>query len=125
MESLDAVARTGKALSDRTRLRILAALAIRPLCVCELTDLLGTGQPSVSRHLGILRAAGLVEDRREGRWVRYRLGEGPERRAARGFLAGLEGALAADPALGRLRRRSWKSPRGAPRRPPVPAHGSG
>jgi len=125
MTSLDGVARIGKALSDWTRLRILAALSVRPLCVCEITKLLDAEQPSVSRHLGILRTAGLVEDRRDGRWVSYRLSEGPERRAARGLLADLRGALASDPALRRLRRRAGSAHRGPPRRPDAPVLSNG
>ena len=73
MTRLQDIVRVGKALSDRTRIRILAALGVKDLCVCELTELVGPGQPAVSRHLGILRDAGLVEDVRDGKWVNYRL----------------------------------------------------
>lgn len=60
-----------KALSDRTRIRILKMLEIRPLCVCEITAVLGSGQSSVSWHLGILRDAGLLVDEKDGLWVNY------------------------------------------------------
>lgn len=43
------------------------------LCVCDITAVIGAPQPSVSRHLGQLRMAGLVADRREGQWIHYRL----------------------------------------------------
>jgi ArsR family transcriptional regulator len=62
-----------KALGDETRLRIVALLAHGELCVCHLEDALKLSQPHVSRHLGILRLSGVVEHRREGNWVYYRL----------------------------------------------------
>ena len=62
-----------RALGDETRLRIIALLAHGELCVCHLQAALELPQPNVSRQLAILRAAGLVEDRREGTWVYYRL----------------------------------------------------
>jgi ArsR family transcriptional regulator len=62
-----------KALGDETRLRIVALLSHGELCVCHLEQALGLSQPKVSRHLATLRAAGIVEDRRAGSWVYYRL----------------------------------------------------
>ena len=99
---IDPTVRLGRALSDRTRVRIVAALAARSLCVCELTHLLRAGQPLVSRHLAVLRAAGVVEDVRSGKWVEYRL--------ARDGADGLAGAVlecvaeraATDPSLRKL-----------------------
>lgn len=64
-----------KALSDQTRLRIVALLAHGELCVCHLEDALSLPQPTVSRHLAVLRAAQVVASRREGSWVYYRLAE--------------------------------------------------
>lgn len=63
-----------KALADPTRLRCLMLLAGEgELCVCELVHALGLAQPKVSRHLGVLREAGLVLDRRAGQWIYYRI----------------------------------------------------
>jgi len=62
-----------KALSDETRVRILKLLEKGELCVCELMEILGMGQSTVSKHLGILHTAGLVERRKEGTWSYYRL----------------------------------------------------
>jgi ArsR family transcriptional regulator len=62
-----------KALGDETRLRIVALLAHRELCVCHIQETLGLSQPNVSRQLGVLRAAGVVAARREGSWVYYRV----------------------------------------------------
>jgi len=63
-----------KILGDLTRLRMLTLLAQQgELCVCELTHALGEIQPKISRHLGLLREAGVVLDRRQGQWIYYRL----------------------------------------------------
>lgn len=62
-----------KGLGDETRLRIVALLSHGELCVCHLEEALDLSQPHVSRHLGILRTAGIVERRRAGSWVYYRL----------------------------------------------------
>jgi ArsR family transcriptional regulator len=70
---LRAVTKLFKALADETRVRIVALLGPGELCVCELQEVLDLPQPTVSRHLALLRAAGLVQDRREGNWVYYRL----------------------------------------------------
>lgn len=69
------IARLFKALGDETRVRIVALLSHGELCVCHLQDALDLPQPNVSRQLASLRAAGIVEDRREGSWVYYRLCE--------------------------------------------------
>ncbi|WP_432823537.1 ArsR/SmtB family transcription factor [Trichloromonas sp.] len=68
-------ARLFKALSDETRLRILALLTEGELCVCDLMAVLELPQSTVSRHLAYLRNSGLVCDRRAGVWMYYRLAE--------------------------------------------------
>jgi len=65
--------RTLKALADTTRVRIIKMLQNKSLCVCELQEILGIAQSSVSRHLKILEDAGLVEHEKCGQWVNYRL----------------------------------------------------
>lgn len=72
------VAQLFKALSDETRLRILALLAAGELCVCDLMAILDLPQSTVSRHLAYLRNSGLVADRREGVWMYYRLTDSSE-----------------------------------------------
>jgi len=62
-----------KALGDETRLRALCALRGGELCVCQLIALLELAPSTVSKHLSILRASRLVESRKEGRWMYYRL----------------------------------------------------
>ncbi len=63
------------ALTDPTRLRLVRLLFRQELCVCELVDALRMPQYKVSRHLRTLRAAGLVEARRNGRWMHYRISQ--------------------------------------------------
>jgi ArsR family transcriptional regulator, arsenate/arsenite/antimonite-responsive transcriptional repressor len=61
------------ALSDETRLALLDRLKEGEQCVCELTDAMKAGQSRLSFHLKVLKEAGLIEDRREGRWMYYSL----------------------------------------------------
>ena len=68
-----AAARVFHALSDPTRLELLERLRDGERCVCDLTDVLDAAQSRLSFHLKVLKEAGLVADRREGRWVHYRL----------------------------------------------------
>ncbi|MHB1126483.1 MAG: ArsR/SmtB family transcription factor [Bacillota bacterium] len=60
-----------KALADETRLSILTMLMDGEMCVCEIIDALPLSQPAISHHLKVLRQAGLVIDRREGKWIYY------------------------------------------------------
>ena len=62
-----------KAFADPTRLRLLNLIGAGEICVCHLVDILGEPQPKVSRHLAILRRAGLVTSRVEGPWRHYAL----------------------------------------------------
>lgn len=61
-----------RALTDENRIRILAALRGRELCVCQVTGLLDLAPSTTSKHLSILRQARLIEGRRRGKWVHYR-----------------------------------------------------
>jgi len=63
-----------KIISDETRLRLLMLLVHgEELCVCQLTEVLGLSQPKISRHLAIMRTAKLIQARKSGLWVYYRL----------------------------------------------------
>ena len=62
-----------KALSDETRLRILKLLEQGELCVCDIVAAFDMIQPKVSFHLAALKAAGLLKDRREGKWMHYKI----------------------------------------------------
>jgi ArsR family transcriptional regulator, arsenate/arsenite/antimonite-responsive transcriptional repressor len=61
------------ALADKTRLRLLNLMRADEICVCFFTEVLGESQPKVSRHLAYLRNAGIVEARRDGKWMHYRI----------------------------------------------------
>ena len=64
-----------RALGDETRLRIVALLSHGELCVCHIESALELSQPNASRQLGILKSAGIVDSRRIGTWVHYRIVE--------------------------------------------------
>ena len=72
---LDQMESLFKALADATRLRILGLLLAGEVCVCDIHESLKIRQSKASRHLAYLRRAGLVETRREGLWIHYRMGK--------------------------------------------------
>jgi ArsR family transcriptional regulator len=72
-KDLTRAARWFHALADETRLQIIDRLRDGEQCVCDLTDLLQTGQSRLSFHLKTLKDAGILTDRREGRWIYYSL----------------------------------------------------
>lgn len=71
------------ALADKTRLRLLNLMRHDEICVCFFTEALGESQPKISRHLAYLRNAGVVEARREGKWMHYKIVEPDDDNAAR------------------------------------------
>jgi ArsR family transcriptional regulator len=86
------LARLFHALSDETRLSIIRRLRLGERCVCDLTDALDAAQSRLSFHLKVLKDAGLVADRKEGRWTYYTLEQ-----EALSEVAEIVGELAADP----------------------------
>jgi len=70
------------ALADPTRLRLLNLMNEREVCVCYFVEILKQGQPKISRHLAYLRRAGIVEARREGKWMHYRIARPSDHKAA-------------------------------------------
>ncbi|MBO0723733.1 MAG: metalloregulator ArsR/SmtB family transcription factor [Blastocatellia bacterium] len=73
------------ALSDRNRLRLINLIGGDEICVCFFVEILKMPQPKVSRHLAYLRRAGIVEARREGKWMHYRIVPPANEHAARIF----------------------------------------
>ena len=73
VNQIEEAARLFHALSEPTRLQILEQLKDGEQCVCELTELFNTGQSRLSFHLRVLKEAGLINDRPEGRWMYYSL----------------------------------------------------
>jgi ArsR family transcriptional regulator len=96
-----------KTLSDPTRLRLLNLLASGETCVCELTDTLRVVQPKVSRHLAHLKRAGLVEARRDGKWMHYRWAQ-PEHPLVQHVLLGVRAWMAKDNRMNGERHRRRK-----------------
>lgn len=89
-----------KALSDRNRLRIVSALLKRDeLCACQIAALVRVVGATASRHMGVLIAAGLVDSRKESRWVYYRLRR--EQADFRTLIGWIETRLRNDPDAGR------------------------
>lgn len=74
-DRLDAAAELFSALADKTRLRILNLMREDEICVCFFAEALDESQPKISRHLAFLRRAEIVESRREGKWMHYRIAE--------------------------------------------------
>jgi ArsR family transcriptional regulator len=75
-KALSSEAKIFKALADINRLKIIKLLKEGELCVCELTTVLSTSQSTVSHHLSVLKNAGLIKERKEGKWSYFRLSEG-------------------------------------------------
>ena len=66
-----------KSLSDPNRLRILKMLQVKPLCVCEITDVLQLATSTVSKHLSILKETGFIIEEKDGKWVNYMINPHP------------------------------------------------
>jgi ArsR family transcriptional regulator len=95
------------ALADRTRLRLLNLMRNDEVCVCFFVEILRTNQPKISRHLAYMRRAGIVDARREGSWMHYRIVDPPDADAAR-VLRETLGWLANDPEMQKDRERLVK-----------------
>lgn len=96
-----------RALADRTRLRLLNLIRSDEVCVCFFVEILKTNQPKISRHLAYLRRAGIVDARREGQWMHYRIAEPADPDAAR-LLKDVMSWLANDQEMQRDRERLVK-----------------
>ena len=85
-----------KALSDENRVRALMMLREGELCVCQLIEMLGLAPSTVSKHMSILRQARLVQARKEGRWMYYRLPDGDNHRCVLEAIQWMQNAIADD-----------------------------
>ena len=80
MDNLKNITKTLKALSDEGRLRILSLLnSKKDLCVCEIKEVIGLSQPTISSHLKVLEGAGLVKYAKDGRWINYNINKEMDR----------------------------------------------
>lgn len=95
------------ALSDRTRLRLLNLIGDDEVCVCFFVEVLSELQPKISRHLGVLRDAGIVSGRKDGKWMHYRIETLSHPHAAH-ILAEVRAWLQEDKAMQRDRTRLIK-----------------
>lgn len=82
-----------RALADETRVRILMALSGGELCVCQIVELLKLAPSTVSKHLSIIHQAGLIDSRKEKRWVYYRIAGKDAPREARDAIGWLKASL--------------------------------
>lgn len=96
--------RVMKALSDPNRVRVLKLLQEKELCVCEIKEVLGLAQSTVSKHMKILEDAGLVEKDRQGTWMIYSLADGSESVYAETMLTKLSDWLENDKELDKMRK---------------------
>lgn len=87
-----------KALADESRVRALLALRHGELCVCQIIGLLGLAPSTISKHLAILKQAGLIDARKHGRWMYYRIADHDEPQV-RATLDWLSGTIANSPAI--------------------------
>jgi ArsR family transcriptional regulator, arsenate/arsenite/antimonite-responsive transcriptional repressor len=79
-----------KALSDLNRLRILRMLLVKPLCVCEITEVLQLAASTVSQHLSILKEEGFILEDRDGKWVNYLINRRPDDQRVSSILSQLD-----------------------------------
>jgi ArsR family transcriptional regulator len=94
-----------KSVADPTRVRILKLLEAGEMCVCQIVAILELGQSTVSKHLFLLKMAGLVKERQEKKWVHYALDGSEGVPYARKMLQTLKGWLNDDPVAARDRKR--------------------
>lgn len=113
------------ALADRTRLRLLNLMGEDEVCVCFFVESLNINQPKISRHLAYLKRAGIVDTRKEGLWIHYRVVK-TEDEGLNKILSDIRGHLATDPEMQADRERlvsvccSAESPAGV-QGAPIPA----
>ena len=94
-----------KSVADPTRVRILKLLEAGEMCVCQVVAILELSQSTISKHLFLLKMAGLVKERQEKKWVHYSLDGSEGVPYARKMLNTLKGWLNDDPVIGRDRKR--------------------
>ena len=97
--------RVMKSVADPTRVRILKLLEGGEMCVCQIIAILEFNQSTISKHLFLLKMAGLVKERPEGKWVHYSLDGSAGSPYARKMLRSLKGWLNDDPVIGKDRKR--------------------
>jgi DNA-binding transcriptional ArsR family regulator len=102
---MKATLRVTTALANQQRLRILMLLGDGELCVCQIIEVLALAPSTVSKHLSILSQAGLVDSRKEGRWMYFRLPAGQDGKFVQPALTWLGNALQGDERLAQDARK--------------------
>jgi ArsR family transcriptional regulator len=100
-----------KALADSNRLRILNLLGEKPLCVCEITSVLGLAVSTISKHLSILRDAGFIDDHKDGKWVDYSLSTGADSPMIKDLLALMRRSIFKEAPFNADRKKALKADR--------------
>jgi len=88
-----------KALSDKNRLRIIKMLQIKPMCVCEIREVLGLANSTTSKHLSILKSADLIFEKRENKWINYYLNQTTQQKYSKEMLELIEKWIENDPLI--------------------------
>ena len=88
-----------KALADENRIRVLLALRDGELCACQITELFGLAPSTMSKHMSILYQAGLVDSRKEGRWIYFRLPDGKAPRTVKKAIDWISNAVQEQPRI--------------------------
>ena len=104
MKTLEKQENIFKAISDKSRIRILKMLLQKPLCVCEITEILKLAASTVSNHLSLLSDAGLIIGEKEGKWINYRINSGSKSNSVSSILLYLQFALEDDETILKDRR---------------------
>ena len=94
--NIDNVVAVTKALSDRNRLRVVLMLGSGELCLCQIIEMLSLAPSTVSKHMTVLRQAGLVEARKQGRWIYYKLSQSDNDENLQGIVTWAREALSGD-----------------------------
>lgn len=100
-----------KALSDSNRLRILKMLQTKPLCVCEITNVLELATSTVSQHLKILKEAGFIIEEKDGKWVNYLINTRPNDPRISSLLSSLDYWIAEEVVIASDKKRILESDR--------------
>jgi ArsR family transcriptional regulator, arsenate/arsenite/antimonite-responsive transcriptional repressor len=100
-----------KALSDKSRIRILKMLQNRKLCVCEIRSVLGLANSTVSQHLSILKDAGLILDEKDGKWINYMINRNSESSDVKNMLLFIALGLEDDDTVKKDRQKTEKANR--------------
>jgi ArsR family transcriptional regulator len=100
-----------KALSDKSRIRIMKMLQNKKLCVCEIRAVLGLATSTVSQHLSVLKEAGLILDEKEGKWINYMINTNSESKDVKNAILFVSLGLEEDEAIKKDRQKIEKANR--------------